>query len=374
MIKGEKVLIVLPSDALGGAEQFLKMMAKLFLEKGNKVYVVFLKRKKFLGWRDIEAHPNASLFFTSFDSERMGVLGMMNILNKLRRNKFDYVFSSHVHLTGFLGTMIGVGLVKKKKFIGRESTSIFKRFVGIKLTVFKLLYKLGYSKLDLLICQTEFMKKQLVEALPKLAQTIKIKVIANPLNLADIEIRSKQDIDVSPFGQYLVAAGRLIHLKGYDLLIKALGQLNRRSLNLVILGKGSEEESLRELISRENLQERVFLLGQVENVFPYFKNAKCCVVSSRIEGFPNVLLQMMSQNHKVVSTLCAGGIEDIPGIFTCKTNDMEALATALENALENDTKENIKTFDHFLKERSIDRFVKKVEELVMVEKAEEKVP
>jgi glycosyltransferase involved in cell wall biosynthesis len=86
-----------------------------------------------------------------------------------------------------------------------------------------------------------------------------------------------------------------------------------------------------------------------------------CVVSSRIEGFPNVLLQEMSQNEKVVSTLCAGDIDRIPGLFTCKPNDEDDLLRAMQECLEADTSGNRALFDEELQGRSIDKFIEQVQ-------------
>ena len=61
--------------------------------------------------------------------------------------------------------------------------------------------------------------------------------------------------------------------------------------------------------------------------------AKVCIVSSLVEGFPNVLLQMMSQNEKdSINHLC-GGIENINGLFTCSPNNIDALAQKINEAL-----------------------------------------
>jgi glycosyltransferase involved in cell wall biosynthesis len=80
-------------------------------------------------------------------------------------------------------------------------------------------------------------------------------------------------------------------------------------------------------------------------------------VSSRIEGFPNVLLQMMSQSNNVVSTKCAGEISNIEGIFTCETNDADALKTAMEKGLSNVIDHRTLHFNKYIALRSIDNFV-----------------
>ena len=110
------------------------------------------------------------------------------------------------------------------------------------------------------------------------------------------------------------------------------------------------------LIDKLNLVEEVLLYGFVKNVYPYFKNATVCVVSSRVEGFPNVLLQMMSQNSKVVSTTCAGGIENIPGVQISETNNIKNLEDAITTSL-NSSKDNRALFDEFLQSRDISSFM-----------------
>lgn len=359
----KQVLITLPNDTLGGAEQYLKNISEYYLQKGYFVTICFLKKKEKGAWSYLLKYKNINIFYTKSSSELAGFLPFLKILWKKRKVHYDFIFTSHVHLTGIIGLFIKFNILKKNYFIGRESTSIFKRFKGLKLLIFKTQYFLGYGSLDLLICQTPFMKKQFVEALPNLSKKIKIKVLPNPIDLIAISENSNKSLDTQSFNNYIVSAGRLIPEKGFDLLIEAFYKIKQiqPDLDLVILGEGEKRRELELKIEEYNLTGSVFLPGFVKNVYPYFKQAKLCVVSSRIEGFPNVLLQMMSQNDKVVSTLCAGGIEDIPGIFKASPNNVDALEVAILEALESDTKNNRAVFDKLLSERSIENFVATIE-------------
>ena len=81
-----------------------------------------------------------------------------------------------------------------------------------------------------------------------------------------------------------------------------------------------------------------------------------------MEGFPNVLLQMMSQCDNVVSTICAGGIDQIAGLITCEPNNVDALYQAIKLSLETeDTAKNRPLFDQELESRSISSFIAKIE-------------
>ena len=355
----KNILIALPNDSLGGAEQYLKNLAVYFSQNEYNVTVLFLKKPKSSGWEDLEKQSKVKLIFTSKATELKGIFQFLKNLIGLRGTRFNFIFTSHVHLTGILGLLIKLKIIKKVFFIGRESTSIFKRFIGLKLMSFKLQYRLGYSSLDLLICQTDFMKTQLVEALPWLSRKINIQVIPNPVNFNKISFNEKID---DKFGEFIVSAGRLIPEKGFDILVKAFKVIKDKfpNLKLVILGEGEERLELERLIQDLGLKKNVFLPGFIKNVYPYFYQAKLCVVSSRIEGFPNVLLQMMSQNTKVVSTLCAGDIDIIDGLILSKANDIESLYNAILISLNDNSSSNRLIFKKELDKRNLENFINKI--------------
>ncbi|WP_066225423.1 glycosyltransferase [Formosa haliotis] len=279
--------------------------------------------------------------------------------NKLH---FNYVFTSHVYLNALIGLLLKFKALKTEYFIARESTSIFTRFKGSKLLSYKLAYKIGYYNINLLICQTQFMKDQLILNIPFIKNRTLVKVIPNPINLNySQKIKTNQKIQ-SCNHDYIVSAGRLIDEKGFDILIKSFELLKKDfpNLYLYILGNGQNKTELKSLVNNLNLSTSVIFTGHVDDVYSYFKYAKICVVSSRVEGFPNVLLQMMSQNTKVVSTLCAGGINEIKGIFTCNTECINSLYESLKLCYSSDTSFNRKEFDLFLETRTIIKFIQQI--------------
>src|SRR5690606_28231306 len=194
-----------------------------------------------------------------------------------------------------------------------------------KLKVYDFLIKMGYSGVDLLISQTTEMKNQMIKHNQKIFRKVKIEVIPNPVDFSAVSI----DNNLTFERKTIVSAGRLIKIKGFDILIKAFSQLETKDYNLIILGEGDERVNLEKLIRELNLENRVFLPGFTKDVYSYFHHASICVVSSIKEGFPNVLLQMMSQNNNVVTTLCAGDIDQIKGLVFAQSNDVDSLTKAL---------------------------------------------
>ena len=99
------------------------------------------------------------------------------------------------------------------------------------------------------------------------------------------EILEKAELPV-PFqrkssGELFVAVGRLTRQKGFDRLIEACRLLRDEgySFELWILGEGSEREKLEELIQKYSLNDRVSLLGFIENPYPCIKEADILVLS-----------------------------------------------------------------------------------------------
>ncbi|MDR6846144.1 glycosyltransferase [Flavobacterium granuli] len=350
----KKILLVLPNDTLGGAEQILKMIAQHYSDA--LVEVQFLKHKTNEEW--ITNNKFIRIKYQNTGSEYFGtLLYALNLL--VKKKKYDYIFSSHVFTTGALGIFIRLGLLQKKYFIGRESTRIFERFKGFKLFLYRKMYRWGYPSLDLLICQTQQMRQDLVSHLPWIDQNLNIKIIANPIDLAPLKT---VEILKTNF-PFIISAGRLIYEKGFDILINAFKEilLTHPTHQLIILGEGYERKKLEFQIKKLHLEGKVILKGRVQNVYPYFKTAKVCVVSSRIEGFPNVLLQMMSQNNHVVSTKCAAEIEQIPGVLLVKTTNSKNLSNAILKSLNDNFSKNQILFQSFLQERSIENFIETIE-------------
>ena len=352
-----KILIVLPSDNLGGAEKVLKMIASHYVSRAN-ITIFFLQKKSTSLWDDLLINKNITFYYGKSKSSGLGLISLIFFVFKCR--KFHYVFSSQTIINGFIGLFIKLRIIQTKFFIARESTTVFNRFSGIKLFKYRLIYYLGYTSVDLLICQTELMKTQFIKNLPFISKNISIKTIPNPINL---EKTLQPNTDFIFNYDYIVAAGRLIEEKGFDILIDAFNLLQNdySNLKLVILGAGPLRSQLETEIINLNLIDKVLLPGKVSNVLAYFNLARVCVVSSRIEGFPNVLLEMMSQNTNVVSTKCAGGIDQLEGVFVVEVNDVPGLVEHLKIILDSDTSHNRVSFDKELKSRSINEFINKIE-------------
>ena len=352
------ILIFLNDDNyVGGAEGVLRQIGEYYLERGHRLYVLFLRPKKYGGWNSLGEKGGILLFG--------GIVKLSSVIIKLRHIRFNFSYTSIVDFTSLLGVLRRLHILQIDCMVGRESTMIFERFNGIKLLRKKLMYSVGYPAVDILICQTEKMKEGILENLPWLSKYSNIVVIPNPVSMDSMVEKGNAPLNVANYHPYIISAGRFIYEKGFDVLIKAFSELKQEKVNLklVILGDGPLRGVLEQLIKEQNLCNSVFLPGFAENVYPWFKKAEMCVLSSRKEGFPNVLLQMMSQNKKVVSTLCAGDINTIKGIYTCEPDSLEGLRKAMADCLKGNISGEEELFEQELRGRSIKRYIKVVESI-----------
>ena len=137
-----------------------------------------------------------------------------------------------------------------------------------------------------------------------------------------------------------VAAGRLVPVKGFDILLTAMAREEAGNTRLVIAGDGPDEADLRARIASHGLTERVRLAGRLDRneMRNLFRRAGWFVLSSRREGLPLVILEAMATGLPLVATK-VGGVPVAMGKGTgalVEPLDAGALARAIGKRAGND--------------------------------------
>ena len=109
----------------------------------------------------------------------------------------------------------------------------------------------------------------------------------------------------------VLAAGRFIRQKGFDVLLHAMAGIADPRVRLTVLGDGPERPALQRLADRLGISSRVRMPGFVENPASWMAASDIFVLPSRWEGMPNVLLEAMEQGMAVVATRCPGSPDEI---------------------------------------------------------------
>lgn len=144
----------------------------------------------------------------------------------------------------------------------------------------------------------------------------------------------------------VIAVARLTKQKGFDVLIKAFSEVNKKiPARLLILGEGEERECLEAIVKELKLEENVSLPGFVNNPFSYLAHADLFVLSSRWEDPCHAIIEAGYIGTPIVTTDCPSGPADFvewgKGGAVCKVDDVESMSNAMLEMLSTDVTEKV---------------------------------
>jgi glycosyltransferase involved in cell wall biosynthesis len=333
------VLFLIPTLACGGAQRvILTLLQHLDRSKFKLTLAVVDTQNAFFR----EAVPK-DVEFIDMGCSRVRY-ALPRIVSLLWRRRPDVVFSTLGHLNLALAMLRPV-LPRKSRYIARETTVVSKVIYQSYRWpwLWQMLYKKFYPAFDAIVCQSRGMMTDLVEKF-NLSDKY-MTLIYNPVDVN--QIRSLASIpckDAESFLEnkknetrtiQLIAAGRLVEEKGFDLLIEAMALLSDLPLSLNILGEGPLLGQLQQLANSREVGNRVRFIPFQSNPYPWFSRVDAFVLSSRYEGLPNVVLEALACGTPVISTPAPGGIreilENIPECVLAETISAKALAEAIKN-------------------------------------------
>lgn len=298
----KKICFIVPNLGGGGAERVaFHLLNNLSLEKYDLTLIVIYKdRGDYLK----NLRKEVKVKFLDINRIRYGVFPIFKFL---KEKNFDIVIVFSEEVMIFVGIFVAP-FIKNTIFINRhlsvflkDKKSIFRKY-GLRLA-----YK-GYDKV---ISQSKDMTESLLKN--RLVSKNKITEINNPVDLKKIEILSgkQEKLEFNEKFKNIIAVGRLFYQKGFDILINSMQSLKNENIKLFILGEGPERKNLEKLIKEFQLEKTVFLIGRKSNPYVYMKNADLFILSSRFEGFPNVLLEANACGCYAICNNSPGGINEI---------------------------------------------------------------
>ncbi|MBN1826679.1 MAG: glycosyltransferase [Candidatus Eisenbacteria bacterium] len=215
----------------------------------------------------------------------------------------------------------------------REETPPHERFL------IRLVVKHLYGRADRIVAASEGIRRDLVERFG--VPDGKIRVVPNPIDRERLLALAAETPEENIFGNgrpVVAAVGRLVRVKGFDILLRAFALLPEGiGARLVLVGDGAERPLLEKIAEEEGIAGRVLFAGFRANPWAYMARARCLVLSSRTEGLPLVLGEAIALGVPVVAADCSPGVREfVPdenhGLLA-PPEDPAALAVALERML-----------------------------------------
>lgn len=328
-----RVLLVIPTLAGGGAERVFVTLARLLDRERFRVSMAVFD----LSSEQYRAEIPEDVQIIDLKSRKVR-FGLAAAVRVIRREAPDLVVSTLNHLN------TSIALTRPLwppgvRFVARPTL-----FPSAELTthpyprVWSKLSRLAARWTDLFILQSSQMEEDLLRlaGVPK----IKARIIANPLDFARVRALAgerRAARDRRPEGHRIVAAGRFDEQKGFDLLLDAVALLvNTLPVSLTILGEGPLRATLEDRIESLGLKGEVSMPGHVANPYAVFAQSDLFVLSSRYEGFPNVVIEALACGAPVVATPLPGltsFLENIPGCRVASEISAPALAAEIAAAL-----------------------------------------
>jgi len=266
---------------------------------------------------------------------------MPKVMSLIWKRKPNVVFSTLGHLNLALAILRPL-LPNGVRYIARETIIVSMLSSAYSVPFWwGWAYRRFYGRYDTVICQSQDMRNDLIENFG-LSQN-KAVVINNPVDIEQIRKRTLDVVTSEKAKHYfddvntinLVAAGRLTKQKGFDVLIKAIALCNNRRLKLVLLGDGPMYHDLLELATSLGVANQIRFAGFQNNPYYFFSQADAFLLSSRFEGFPNVVLEALVCGTPVIAVPAPGGVKEIleglDGCALAESITAEGLANTIQN-------------------------------------------
>ena len=315
-----KVLVLHGHLSMGGEERVLLNVLKNLVELNYDVdlLITWNHGENNLFENEIPEKVNYKFLFDNYNGKNKLIKEIYRIRAKttylkkvekiIKENKYDVIIDYSSNLLKYNNFDIKVPVF---------AWIHFSLTFGEKLSADKIeKYKKQYKKYDKILAICDTMRDEFVEILGM--DKNKVELVYNPIDLEAIR-KKAENIDKKYENylkqDYFLQVSRLTEQKQPEHLVDIYYKLKQRGIKekLYFIGNGEKVELIKQKIKEYKLEDDVILLGQIENPYPFFKNAKLFVHTGKYEGLPTVLLESLAFGTPVVAYDCPTGPKDILG-------------------------------------------------------------
>jgi len=361
-----KICVITPRYAIAGVPLAQLRFAQVLSEYGHDVDLI-------IGRVDSEYPVPDVIGVNVLKFKSKNVRGMFFPFRKyLKSVKPDIVFSAEDHLN-IIVLLAAITSRSKTKISGSSRVTPFDTYSNVpfsKRWILKQFARLVMWRADALTCVSKDMVLQYQQVFKSSSHVCVYNIIGDSLSREKINEQVTDTWFLEKKEPILVAAGRLASWKGFSDLIYAMKELQKmRKTKLIIFGDGPLKSELQELIDTLDLKEVIKLFGYTDNPLKYFKHADVFILSSHVEGLPNVLIEAMMCGCTIVSTDCPTGPSEVLQNnkygYLVPVKDYLAMSKSIIQALDNPISEDL--LNEAIVPFSVDAVIKKHFEALGIE-------
>lgn len=299
--KVKKICIVVSSLGRGGAEQSGALLSIMLDQLGHEIYIVSV-----LDQIDYP-YKGHLLNLGTYKKTDHTIFGRLDRLKKfkafLAEKKIDIIIDHRSRVQAYREFILSKFIYKVPTIYVTHSFNEKSKFTS-------------YKWLNRWLYQNEYMTSVSEAAKVKYQRMYnlkKIRTIYNGFDFDGIKIKAEEEIATAK-NPYIIFYGRLDdQSKNLVLLLEAykISKLPEAQIDLLILGSGDDTEKIKTHSKSLNLNDHVRFKEFVSNPYPYVKQSKFMVLSSRYEGFPMVIPETLSLGVPVVAVDCQSGPSEV---------------------------------------------------------------
>lgn len=320
-----RVLLLIPRWNAGGAARVSGNLARGLSQCGYEVHLAV-----------VTGHPAGEICGAGFATHWLGCSRVRysgpRLINLIRKLRPHVILSNVAHLNQLV-LALRPALPRGIQIVVRNDGGVRpERLSSLHRRAFRSLHNTA----DALICQSEQMKAELAS---ELGRSDRLLVLPNPVEIQSVPPISRTESPWRGTGPNLIAIGRLVTQKGFDLLLHAFGDVSTQfpGAQLAILGDGPERNTLTALAHELGIASRVHFPGEVPHPRAWFPQASAFILSSREDAMPNALLEAAAAGLPIVATPARGGVPDLlrhqPGAWLAAEVSAYALAATMHESL-----------------------------------------
>jgi len=306
-----KILHLVSGDLWGGAEaQAATLLSQLKRVEDMEVTAIVLNRGRLA--------TELAAMGVRIDILEESKIGPFRLLYKvwrtLRKNKID-ILHSHRYKENIIGSI--AAKLSGIPVILRTVHGLNEHFAGLKRSKMVFYESLEYVISLFLVDRLIAVSLDIGRLLTRRYNSRKIEVIHNSIDLSRIKALknptvTRQELSIKEDAIVIGSAGRLVKVKGLDLLLQASALIKKSIPNLKVLiaGEGPEKQSLQSLAGSIGLDNDIIFAGHRDDVYDLIQAMNVFVLPSYSEGIPLAMLEAMALGIPVVATE-VGGIPEV---------------------------------------------------------------